>query len=130
MYTFDNNGFRNYKLEIKNLKTNKVFFRGEFNVRSFEWVTNDQVVFVIEDLSKRAFKILTLDLMSFKTSEVFVEKDEKFSVYIYKSLDNRYLYINSESSLTSENYFIDINRVHNSCQLKKPTLIRKKKSWS
>ena len=111
MYTFDKDGFRNYKLEIKNLKTNKVFFRGEFNVRSFEWVTNDQVVFVIEDLSKRAFKILTLDLMSFKTSEVFVEKDEKFSVYIYKSLDNRYLYINSESSLTSENYFIDINRV-------------------
>ena len=95
--------------------------------RSFEWVTNDQVVFVIEDLSKRAFKILTLDLMSFKISEVFVEKDEKFSVYIYKSLDNRYLYINSESSLTSENYFIDINRVHNSCQLKKPTLIRKRK---
>ena len=91
MYTFDKDGFRNYKLEIKNLKTNKVFFRGEFNVRSFEWVTNDQVVFVIEDLSKRAFKILTLDLMSFKTSEVFVEKDEKFSVYIYKSLDNRYL---------------------------------------
>ena len=127
MYTFDKNGFRNYKLEIKNLKTNKVFFRGEFNVRSFEWVTNDQVVFVIEDLSKRAFKILTLDLLSFKTSEVFVEKDEKFSVYIYKSLDNRYLYINSESSLTSENYFIDINRVHNSCQLKKPTLIRKRK---
>ena len=37
------------------------------------------------------------------------------------------MYINSESSLTSENYFIDINRVDNSCQLKKPTLIRKRK---
>ena len=26
MYTYDKDGFRNYKLEIKNLKTNKVFF--------------------------------------------------------------------------------------------------------
>ena len=38
------------------------------------------------------------------------------------------MYINSESSLTSENYFIDINRVDNSCQLEKPTLIRKRKN--
>ena len=53
MYTFDKDGFRNYKLEIKNLKTNKVFFRGESNVRSFEWLSNDQVVFVIEDQSKK-----------------------------------------------------------------------------
>ena len=127
MYTFDKDGFRNYKLEIKNLKTNKVFFRGESNVRSFEWLSNDQVVFVIEDQSKRAFKILTLDLISLKTRDVFIEKDEKFSVYIYKSLDNRYMYINSESSLTSENYYIAINRNHNSCQLEKPNLIRKRK---
>lgn len=127
MYTFDKDGFRNYKLEIKNLKTNKVFFSGEFNVRSFEWVTNYQIVFVIEDQSKRAFKILILDLKSFKTRDLFVEKDEKFSVYLYKSIDNKYLYINSESSLTSENYFIAINRDNDSCQLEKPTLIRKRK---
>ena len=37
------------------------------------------------------------------------------------------MYINSESSLTSENYYIAINRNHNSCQLEKPNLIRKRK---
>jgi oligopeptidase B len=100
-------GRRNYTIKIRNNATN-TFLKEEINNTdgSVIWANDNKTLFYVrkDPQTLREFQVFRHTLGTKPSSDqlVYEEKDERFSVYITKTLDNAYIQIYSESSTTSE----------------------------
>lgn len=106
-FAVDNVGRRQYTIKFKNLETGKMLPDSiENTTGSVAWSNDCSVVFYTKknDKTLRAEKILKhkLGAPTAKDVEVYYEKDETFSTYIYRSKSGKYLIIGSQSTLSSE----------------------------
>ncbi|HKZ76857.1 MAG TPA: S9 family peptidase [Pyrinomonadaceae bacterium] len=103
-YSTDSTGYRQYKLQIKDLRS------GEFLPESFErtgnvmWSTDNKTIFfTTEDaVTKRSDKFFRHVLGSEKTDLMFEEKDELFDVIAYRSRDKAMIFLGSVSKTSNE----------------------------
>jgi oligopeptidase B len=104
---------RKYDIYFKDLTTGKLLKDKITNTTgSLEWANDNKTVyFSIKDNTLRSYKIIShiLGAPSDQDKEVFHETDETFSVYIGKSKSQKYLFISSYSTLSSEYRFLDAN---------------------
>lgn len=91
-YTTDTVGFRQYTLQIKDLKTNTLLTDRAERVTSLAWANNDTTLFyVTEDATtKRSNQIWRLELGK-APQMIYEEKDEHFTVDLAKTKDRKYL---------------------------------------
>jgi len=103
-YTVDETGFRQYRLQVKDLRTGKLGPDTAERVTSVEWTEDGQTLFYsVEDAqTKRSNQVYKHALGAAKDELVYEEKDERFGVGVWKSLDDKYLFIDSSSHTTSE----------------------------
>src|SRR6185436_19007694 len=104
-YTVDDTGFRQYRLQVKDLRTGKLGPDTAERVTSIEWTEDGQALFYsVEDAqTKRSNQVFKHTLGgAAKDDLVYEEKDERFGVGVWKSLDDKYLFIDSSSHTTSE----------------------------
>lgn len=108
-FTSDTNGFRQYKLFVKDLTTAKIIGPIAEKVGSIAWANDNKTIFyTVEDHAKRQYRVYRhlLDQNNKEDAIVYEEKDERFNVYISESLDRSTLLVNSSSHTTSEYRFL------------------------
>lgn len=111
-YGVDTVSRRKYTIHFKNLETGEILDDAiPLTTGGATWANDNKTVYYVlkDDVTLRSMKIMkhTLGTPVEKDIEVFYEKDETFSTFIYKTKSNKYLIIGSESTLTSEYRFLD-----------------------
>ncbi len=98
---------RQYTLQVKNLKTGKIFSdKIENTTGGSVWANDNKTLFYTkkDPLTLRS-SIIYKHILGTDPSEdiaVFEEEDETFSTYVYKTKSNKFIVIGSSSTLSSE----------------------------
>jgi len=111
----DVTGRRQYVLKIKNLESGEILRDKIKNTTgSAVWANDNQTLFYTKKDKKtlRAFQIYKHILGTDAGDDILVyeEKDDIFDVFVTKSKSNKYIYIASFSTLTTEYQYLDANR--------------------
>ena len=98
---------RQYVIQIKNLETGEIYPDKIVNTTGGSVWANDNktLYYTLKDpLTLRSEKIFrhTLGTDTSKDEEVFHEKDETFSTYVYKTKSHKYIVIGSYATVSSE----------------------------
>lgn len=103
-YSTDTQGDEIYVTKIRDLNTGKdLEDRIEGTYYSLVWTHHSSALYYITlDAAKRPFRVWRHTLGSAEDVLVFEEADQRFEVDLYKSRDHRYIFIRSESKVTSE----------------------------
>lgn len=104
-YSVDHVGRRFYDIHFKNLKTGKVSSKKILKTTGGTvWANDNNTVFYTQQNPEtlRSEKAFRFDLKSGKTTELYYEKDEIFSVYLGKSQTGKYLFLATGSFDSSE----------------------------
>ncbi|SHF00987.1 oligopeptidase B [Mariniphaga anaerophila] len=103
---------RKYTIRIKNLETGEMLEDAiPLTSGRIVWANDNKTLYYVlkDDVTLRSERIMKhiLGTPFEEDTEVFYEEDETFSVSIYKTKSEKYLIIESESTLTSECRFLD-----------------------
>jgi oligopeptidase B len=103
-YSTDNTGYRQYTLQVKNLKTGELFPERVERVNNLAWATDNKTFFyVTEDaVTKRSDKFFRHVLGTDKTDLVYEEKDELFDIGTGRSLDKAVILLESASKTSTD----------------------------
>jgi oligopeptidase B len=103
-YTTDNTGYRQYTLQIKDLRTGQIFPERIERVNGVVWATDNKTFFyVTEDaVTKRTDKFFRHVLGTVKNELLYDEKDELFDIGTGRSRDNAVIFLEAFSKTSSE----------------------------
>ncbi len=108
-YSFDNTGFRQYQLAVKDLRTGKTLIDHADRVGSVVWANDNQTIFYTQedDVSKRQYRLYRHTVGSAGPDDlVYEEKDERFELEAYKTRSQEYIFLVSGSHTTTEARYI------------------------
>jgi oligopeptidase B len=110
-YSTDNTGYRQYTLQIKNLKTGELFPERIERVNNLAWATDNKTFFyVTEDpVTKRSDKFFRHVLGTEKNDLVYEEKDELFDIATGRSRDKAVILLHSFSKTSTEALYLPAN---------------------
>jgi len=114
-YAIDTLSRRIYQIQIKNLLTNEVFPETLHNTTgSMVWANDNQTIFYSKQDTQtlRSSQIFAHKLGTDQNEDILIyeEKDETFYCYVYKSKSDKYIIINSSSTLSDEYRLINANQ--------------------
>ena len=111
-YSLDVTGYRQYTLHVKDLKTGADLGVAISHVDDIEWATdNKTLLFVTEDdVSKRNDKFWRYKLGDKSPTLVYDEKDELYDIGVDRSLDRKYVFLQSTSKSTYETRYLRADR--------------------
>ena len=103
-YTTDNTGYRQYTLQVKDLRNGQLFPEHIERVNNVAWASDNKTFFyVTEDaVTKRSDKFFRHVLGTDKNDLVFEEKDELFDIGTYKTRDREVIFLESTSKTSTE----------------------------
>lgn len=107
-YSTDNTGYRQYVLQIKDLRTGQLFPERIERVTSFAWANDNKTFFyVTEDpVTKRSDKFFRHVLGTDKMDLVYDEKDELFDIGTYRSRDKAVIFLQFFSKTSNESRYL------------------------
>jgi oligopeptidase B len=103
-YTTDNTGYRQYLLQVKDLRTGQLLPEKMERVTSVVWANDNKTLFyVTEDaVTKRSDKFFRHVLGTDKYDLAYDEKDELFDIGVGRSLDKAVIFLHSFSKTSTE----------------------------
>ena len=102
-FSSDTTGFRQYTLQVKDLRNGRIFPERIEKARSVAWASDNRTFFYArEDESKRAYRVYRHILGAQDDQLMYEETDARFSVSVARSRSNEYLFLTSHSATTSE----------------------------
>ena len=102
-YTTDDNGYRQYKLHVKDLRSGAVTSNIAERVGSVEWAADNKTLFYsTENDAKRSNRIFRHVLGSAEHALLLDEKDELYDVWVDRTRDGKWLTFYTESKKTNE----------------------------
>jgi oligopeptidase B len=103
-YSTDTTGYRQYKLQFKDLRSGQTLPEAFERAGGVAWATDNKTIFfTTEDaVTKRSDKFFRHVLGSDKTDLVFEEKDELFDISAGRSRDKSVILLGSESKTSTE----------------------------
>jgi oligopeptidase B len=110
-FSTDNTGYRQYALQIKDLRTGQLSPEKIERVDSVAWANDNKTLFyVTEDpITKRNDKLFRHVLGSDKFELLYEEKDELFDIGVGKSLDKAVIFLGSYSKTSTEFRYLPAN---------------------
>ncbi len=109
-YSTDNVGFRQYRLHIKDLRTGKLLPDTAERIDSLVWAADNKTLFyTTEDATTKRGDLAYRHVLGTDAKAdpvIFNEKDERYDVYVSRSRDRKYIWLDSGSHVTSESRFI------------------------
>jgi oligopeptidase B len=110
-YSIDTTGYRQYKLQIKDLRTGQLLPETFERVGNVVWATDNKTIFfTTEDaVTKRSDKFFRHVVGSDKTDLIFEEKDELFDIGVGRSRDKAVVLLGSESKTSTEWRYLPAN---------------------
>ncbi len=111
-YTIDYTGFRQFSLEVKDLRTGKLLGDTIDRVTSVEWAADNRHLFVTTEdkVTKRSDRLMHHLLGSADFRLLYNEKDELYDIGLGKSRDRAYLFLQIEAKDTTEVRYMKSNR--------------------
>jgi oligopeptidase B len=103
-YSVDTTGFREYTLQIKDLRTGELRPERIEKTGAVAWANDGRTLFyTVEDHAKRPWRVMRHRLGSAETDAVvFEEQDELFRVWVGRTRSKRFLLLGSASHTTTE----------------------------
>ena len=103
-YTIDFVGYRQYTLQVKDLRTGVTLPDTIDRVDSLAWAANNRTLFLVteDETTKRSSRALRHTLGRKEFEPLYEEKDETFSLGIDKTRDKKYILLSAVSTDTSE----------------------------
>jgi oligopeptidase B len=105
-YTVDNVGFRQYKLQVKDLRTGATLPDTAERVTSVAWAADNKTLFyTTEDAVTKRSNLAyrhTLGEAAAKDPLSYDEKDERYDVLVGRTRDGRFLFLGAGSHVTTE----------------------------
>jgi oligopeptidase B len=103
-YTVDFTGFRQYGLQVKDLRTGVTLGDTTERVTSVEWAADNQTLFVVTEdaVTKRSDRLLRHTLGSSAFDLIYEEKDELYDIGLAKTRDKQYVLLGIEAKDTTE----------------------------
>ncbi|HVS20977.1 MAG TPA: S9 family peptidase [Pyrinomonadaceae bacterium] len=110
-YSTDNTGYRQYTLQVKNLRTGEFLPERIERVDSLAWATDNNTIFyVTEDaVTKRNDKMFRHVLGTDKNELIYEEKDELFDIGVGRSRDKAVILVEAASKTSTESRYIPAN---------------------
>ncbi|MGA7751587.1 MAG: S9 family peptidase [Candidatus Sulfotelmatobacter sp.] len=108
-YSYDNTGYRQYTLAVKDLRTGQTLADHAERVGSVVWASDNQTIFYTQEdaVSKRQYRLYRHAAGSAAAdSLVYEEPDEKFTVEAYKTRSQAFIFLVSRSHTTTEARYI------------------------
>src|SRR5712664_3098668 len=107
-YSTDNTGYRQYTMQIKNLRTGELLPEKIERVDDLAWATDNKTLFyVTEDaVTKRNDKMFRHVLGSDKYELIYDEKDELFDIGVQRSRDKAVIMVGAFSKTSTEFRYI------------------------
>jgi oligopeptidase B len=111
-YTTDTTGFRQYNLQVKDLRTGEVIPDIAERVTALAWAADNATLFYGQEdpVTKRWNKIYRCVPGSGGSELVYEETDELFDVFLQRSRSGEFVFLVSSSSTTSEVWSISAAR--------------------
>ncbi len=103
-YSTDNTGFREYALQVKDLRANEVLPERIEKTGSVAWASDGKTLFyTVEDAAKRSYRLYRHVLGSTAADElIYEETDERFRVGVARTRSLAYLLLTTASHTASE----------------------------
>ena len=103
-FSVDSTGYRQYALRVQDLRTGERLPDAAARVTSVAWAADNRTLFyTVEDsIAKRSYRLYRHVLGSQDHDLVYEEKDERFSVYVYRTRSREYLVWQTGSLTASE----------------------------
>ncbi len=103
-YSTDNTGYRQYTLQVKDLRTGQLFPERIERVNGVAWANDNKTFFyVTEDaVTKRSDKFFRHVLGSEKSDLLYDEKDELFDIGLGRSLDKAIIFLEAASKTSTD----------------------------
>jgi len=124
-FSIDTISRRQYVLQFKNLETGEIYpDKIDNTVGSTTWANDNKTVFYTKKnpvtlRSERIFKhVLGTDPS--EDIEIFYEKDDTFSVFVYKTKSKKYIVIGSGSTLTDEYQVLEASNPNGNLRMIQP----------
>jgi oligopeptidase B len=108
-YSYDNTGFRQFTLAVKDLRTGKTLTDRAERVGSVVWANDNKTIFYAQEdaVSKRQYRLYRHTAETAETDPVvYEEKDERFEVEVGKTRSQAYIFLMCASHTTSEARYI------------------------
>lgn len=107
-YSTDNNGYRQYTLQVKDLRTGQVLAEKIERVNGVVWATDNKTFFyVTEDaVTKRSDKFYRHVVGTDKYDLVYEEKDEIFDIGVGRSRDKAVIFLSAFSKTSTESRYL------------------------
>ncbi|MFS4458263.1 S9 family peptidase [Bdellovibrio sp. HCB2-146] len=122
-YAVDTVGRRFYTIYFKDLRTGKMLPDKIENVRpGVAWGNDNETIFYTQHNPEtlRTEKVFRYSLKTHKSELIYFEKDETFSVGVGKSLSDKFIYLVSGSTLTSEVQYLSADHPHGTFKIFTP----------
>src|SRR6202790_3769308 len=108
-YSYDNTGFRQFTLAVKDLRTGKTLVDQAERVGSVVWANDNKTIFYTQEdaVSKRQYRLYRHAVgTAGEDALVYEERDERYEVDAVKSRSEAYIFLISGSHTTSEARYI------------------------
>jgi oligopeptidase B len=109
-YSIDNKGFRQYTLQVKDLRTGQLLSEHIERTGSVVWAADNSTLFyTIEDeVQKRQYRLYRHALGQPNSEDplIYEETDERFNIGAGRTRDREFLILECSSHTTSEEYFL------------------------
>jgi oligopeptidase B len=108
-YSYDNTGFRQFNLAVKDLRTGQTLADHAERVGSVVWANDNRTIFYTQEdaTSKRQYRLYRHTVGSSDPDTlVYEEPDEKFTVRAFKTRSEAYIIMELRSHTTSEARYI------------------------
>src|SRR5947199_7250055 len=98
-YSTDNNGFRQYTLAVKDLRSGKLLSDHIEKTGSVAWANDNKTIFyTVEDSAKRQYRLYRHTVGTTGPDDlIYEEKEERFSVHAFRTRSKAYIFLLSTS---------------------------------
>jgi oligopeptidase B len=107
-FSSDNTGYRQYKLQIKDLRTGKMLPDAIERVTSVVWANDNKHLFLVteDEVTKRSDKFWRHEIGKNENALLFDEKDVLFNIGVGRSRDKKMIFLGSEAKTMREFYYL------------------------
>lgn len=113
-WTEDTRGRRHFRLRIRDLETGKTLRTTRNGVVSLAWAEDDATLFYVteEPRTQRANQLWRHQIHERTATALYLERDERFHLLVFKTRSRGYLVLNASSHTTSEARILLADRPH------------------
>ena len=120
-FSTDVTGFREYTLQVKDLRTGELLPIRIEKTRSVTWGGDSRTLFYVEeDVAKRANRLYRRRLGDTASEQLYDETDERFSIGIGRTRSQAWLILTVHSATTSEVHYLSASQPGGSFALAVP----------